>query len=92
MNRLDPLKVGAATALTVGIVSIVCAIAVALFPDGTVNFVNSWTHGLDITVLRTNKPMTLGSLALGLFNVTLFGFLVGALFASCSNLVNRSQG
>ena len=87
MDKLNPWRVGSATALTTAVISVVCAVAVYLFPQGTVDFVNSWTHGLDLTVLRGDKPWTLGGLAYGLFNVTLSGFLVGALFACCYNLV-----
>lgn len=76
-------------ALTAGTLSLVCAVAVWLSPEGTVSFVNSWAHGLDLTVLRSDKPMTLASLGYGLFNVTLAGFLVGALFAGCYNLAGR---
>ena len=89
MDTLNPWRVGSAMALTAAVISVVCAAAVYLFPEGTVNFVNSWTHGLEITVLRSEKPWTLGSLAYGLFNVTLTGFLVGALFACCYNLVKK---
>jgi hypothetical protein len=48
--------------------------------------VNSWTHGLDLAVLQSDKPWTLGGLLLGTFNVALTGFVVGALFAWCRNL------
>jgi hypothetical protein len=89
MNRLNPWRTGIALALTAAIISLICAAAVYLFPDGTVAFVNSWTHGLDLTSLRTDRPWTLGGLALGLFNVTLTGFLAGALFACCYNLAGR---
>jgi hypothetical protein len=89
MDRLNPWRTGGATALTVAIVSVVCAVAVYLFPQGTVDFVNSWTHGLDLTVLRSDRPWTLDWLALGLFNVTLTGFLIGVLFAWCYNLAGK---
>jgi hypothetical protein len=89
MNKLNPWRVGSATALTTAVISVVCAAAVYLFPQGTVDFVNSWTHGLDLTMLRSDKPWTLGGLAYGLFNVTLTGFLFGALFAYCYNLVGK---
>jgi hypothetical protein len=93
MNKLNVWRVGGATALTAAIVSVICAAAVYLFPDGTIGFVNSWTHGLDLAVLRSDRPMTAGSLALGLFNVSLTGFLVGALFACCHNLLGaRPKG
>ena len=89
MDKLNPWHTGGATALTVAIVSAICAVAVYLFPQGAVDFVNSWTHGLDFTMLRSERPWTLGGLAYGLFNVTLTGFLVGVLFAWCYNLVGR---
>ena len=91
MSKLDPWRTGVAVALTAAIVSIVCAVAVHLFPQGTVEFVNSWTHGLDLTVLRTDRPMTLASNVLGIFNVSLTGFLIGALFAWARNLIGRGR-
>jgi len=89
MDKLNPWRVGSAMAVTAGTLSLVCAAAVMLFPEQTVAFVNSWTHGLDLTALRSNKPITLESLGYGLFNVTLTGYLIGVLFAGCYNLVAR---
>jgi hypothetical protein len=91
MNKLDPWRTGIAVALTAAIVSIVCALAVYLFPQGTVEFVNSWTHGLDLTLLREDRPMTLGSLLSGLVNVSLTGFVIGALFAWARNLIGHGK-
>lgn len=90
--KLNPWQVGSAMALTAAVISVVCTVAVFLFPDGTVGFVNAWVHGLDLTLLMSNKPWTLGGLAYGLFGVTLTGFLGGALFAVCYNLIGRSSG
>lgn len=92
MDKLNPWSVGGATALTAAIISLVCAVAVYLFPDGMVNFVNAWVHGLDLAILRSDKPWTLGGLAYGLFGVSLTGFLSGALFASCYNLMGKCRG
>lgn len=92
MNNLDPWRTGVAVAVTAAIVSIVCALAVYLFPQGTVEFVNSWTHGLDLTLLRSDRPMTLGSVLSGLFNVSLTGFVIGALFAWARNLTGHGKG
>jgi hypothetical protein len=91
MNKFDPWRTGAAVALTAAIVSIFCALAVYLFPQGTVEFVNSWTHGLDLTVLRSDRPMTPGSVLSGLFNVSLTGFVIGALFAWARNLIGYGK-
>jgi hypothetical protein len=86
MTILNPLRAGIALALTAAIANIVCAVAVYMSPDGTVAFVNSWTHGLDLVVLQSDKPWTLGGLLLGVFDVALTGFLLGVLFAWCRNL------
>lgn len=90
--KLNPWRVGGAMALTAAVISVVCTVAVFLFPDGTVGFVNAWVHGLDLALLMTDKPWTLGGLAYGLFGVTLTGFLAGALFAVCYNLIGRCSG
>ncbi len=89
MDTLNPWRVGSATALTAAIISAVCALAVYLYPQATVDFVNSWTH-IDISTLVVESPMTLAGLALGLFNIALAGFLTGALFAWCYNLMRTS--
>ena len=89
MEKLSPWRAGSAMALTAAVISLVCTLAVFFFPDGMVNFVNAWVHGLDLTVLKSDKPWTLGGLAYGLFGVSLTGFLSGALFAGCYNLVGK---
>ena len=89
MEKLSPWRAGSAMALTEAVISLVCTLAVFFFPDGMVNFVNAWVHGLDLTVLKSDKPWTLGGLAYGLFGVSLTGFLSGALFAGCYNLVGK---
>jgi hypothetical protein len=96
MTTLNLWRVGSALALTAAVTNVVCAIAVYLSPDGMVAFVNSWMHGIDLAVLRSDKSWTVASLALGLFNAALAGFLAGALFAACWNLTagrtHRGEG
>jgi len=91
MDKLNPWRTGGATALTAAVISVLCAVAVYLFPQGTIDVVNSWTHGLDFTMLRSDTPWILSGLAYGLFSVTLTGFLVGALFACCYNLMGKCR-
>ncbi len=89
MNKLNPWHTGSALALTAGTVSLLCALAVFLFQDGMISFVNAWFHGLDMTLIKSNKPWTLGEFAYGLFGATATGFLSGAVFAICYNLVGK---
>lgn len=89
MDKLNPLRTGSALALTAAVISLVCTLAVLLFPDGMVNFVNAWVHGLDLSVLKSNKEWTVGGLAYGLFGVSLTAFLSGMLFAVCYNLTDK---
>ena len=89
MDRLSPLRTGSALALTAGTVSLICALAVFLLPDGMIGFVNAWFHGLDLTLIKSNKPWTLDEFAYGLFGATITGFLGGAVFALCYNLVGN---
>ncbi|MBI5435772.1 MAG: hypothetical protein HY937_01420 [Nitrosomonadales bacterium] len=87
MDKLNPWRVGGALALTAGTVSLICALAVFLLQEGMINFVNAWFHGLDLSLIRSNKPWTLGGLVYGLFGATVSGFLGGVIFACCYNLV-----
>ncbi len=87
MDRLSPLRTGSALALTAGTVSLICALAVFLLPDGMIGFVNAWFHGLDLTLIKSNTPWTLDEFAYGLFGATITGFLGGAVFALYYNLV-----
>lgn len=89
MDRLSPLRIGSALALTAGTISMICALAIFLFPDGMISFVNAWFHGLDLTLIKSNKPWSLGEFFYGLFGATLTGFLGGAVFAICYNLVGN---
>ena len=87
MGKLNPWRVGAALALATAILNAVCAAAVYANPEGVIAFVNSWWHGLDLALIRSDNPWTLGGLALGLVNASLTGFVFGSVFAGCYNLV-----
>ena len=93
MERLNPWILGFTAAITFSTVFTVCALAVVLFPDGTVNFFNAWFHGLDLTLLKPpgGRPLTLGQFAYGLIGVAATSFVVGTLFAAVYNLV-RPRG
>ncbi|MBI5919274.1 MAG: hypothetical protein HY849_07880 [Nitrosomonadales bacterium] len=91
MDRLSPMRTGSALALTTGAIGLIGALAVFLFPDGMIGFVNAWFHGLDLTLIKSNKPWVLDEFIYGVCGVTVIGFLGGAVFAVFYNLVGSSS-
>jgi hypothetical protein len=79
---------GAALAVTVGVIYVVCAIAVVLFPDGTLAFFSTWAHGVDLTLVKRPpaKPLTAGEWIYGFVSAVAAGYVVGALYGWARNL------
>lgn len=80
-GKLHPHPVGGALAVVAGIIYVVCAAAVKLWPTGTVQFFGDWFHGIDITKIAGVKALTFGAFVRGLLEVLIFAYLVGALYA-----------
>jgi 2TM family of unknown function (DUF5676) len=93
MNRLQPWKLGFAGAATFSVFFTACAVAVALFPDGTIGFFNAWFHGLDLALLKPpgGRPLTLGQFVYGLVGAAVVSFAVGASLAGFYNLFARAS-
>jgi hypothetical protein len=85
MNRINPLSAGIATAITLAVLNTVCAVAVVIWPDGVLAFVNSIAHGLDLTPLKSTQPFSLYWFVCGLAGLVLVGFASGAIFAFAYN-------
>ncbi len=93
MERLNPWILGGTASITFSITYTVCALAVALFPDGTVSFFNAWFHGLDLNLLKPpgGRPLTLGQFFYGLVGIAATSFVVGTLFAAVYNLIRLRE-
>ena len=89
MDKLSPLFVGLATALTLMVVNTLCAAAVALWPDATLNVANSFAHGLDFRTVKSTEPLDLGRFFIGLISIGAIGFIAGVVFAWSHNLLCR---
>ncbi|MEK7165797.1 MAG: DUF5676 family membrane protein [Patescibacteria group bacterium] len=81
-----PMATANATAATVAVVYIVCAVSVLLFPDIAMTVARSWFHGIDISKLTLSTQTNLGSLAVGFLTATGGGWLLGYLFANFYNM------
>jgi len=88
MDTTKPWVTGAALAVTVGMVYLVCAVAVALFPDGTLAFFNTWLHGLDLTLVQrpAGRPLAAAEWIFGFVSAVVAGYLAGALYGWLRNL------
>ena len=89
MERLSPLSVGLATALTFVVLNTLCAAVVALWPDATLSVVGSFAHGLDLRSVKSTDPMGIGRFFVGLISLGVIGFIAGAVFAWSHNLFSR---
>lgn len=89
METLSPSSVGIAAAITLAVFNALCAVAVAIWPDGVVAFFNSFAHGLDLNPIKSTQPFNLIRFLCGLIGLALVGFIAGAIFAWIYNLVAR---
>lgn len=89
VDKLSPISAGIAVAATLAVLNTLCAIAVAIWPDGVLAFFNSFAHGLDLNPIKSAQPLSLFRFFCGLIGLGLVGFIAGAIFAWTYNLVAR---
>jgi 2TM family of unknown function (DUF5676) len=91
MDRLDTLATGMALAITLMLVSIVCALAFTLWASATLDFFAAFMHGLDLTAVKSVGPMTPGRVLYGVAGLGAVGFISGLVFASVYNIISRER-
>lgn len=93
MKHLQPWQFGSAAAVTFSVFYTACALAVVLFPDGTIAFFNTWFHGLDLTLLKPTggRPLTLSQFLYGLVSAAVVSFALAATLATFYNLFARAH-
>ncbi len=72
---------GFALSITSGIVYVICAVMVGLWPIQTIRFFSDWFHGIDLTMIAKVPAITFGMFVRGLIEVMIFAYLAGALYA-----------
>ncbi len=85
MTTLDAKKFGLAVGSTFGLFYLGCVIVVMSVGKGGVVFIfNTLFHGLDVTpLIRTEMPAI--NMVIGLIEIFIFGWLLGATIASIYN-------
>lgn len=88
MNKqLSTLAVGVALGVTLALLSMLCALTFAIWPDQTLDFFGAFSHGLDLSTVRTTAPMSAGRLLYGVVGLGLVGLAAGVVYASIYNVV-----
>ncbi len=81
MIRHSVLATGTAVAVTAALLNSLCAVAVALWPEESIGFVNSWMHGLDLQMIKATAPPMLMGFLRGLIGIAVIGFMTGVVYA-----------
>lgn len=84
-NELKPAKVGLSLGLVFAIISLVCAILVAIIPGSMLTLANNIFHGLDVTQIV--KAISWASVIVGIIETFIIGFIGGWLFARVYNKI-----
>ena len=57
MDKVNTLGAGIALAVTLALISALCAVAFVLAPDATLDFFSAFMHGLDLKSVKVAAPL-----------------------------------
>ena len=89
MDKISTVGAGIALALTLALMSAVCAVAFVLAPDATLDFFGAFMHGLDLQAVKSTAPLSLARVLHGLIDLSIVGFFAGFVFAWIYNAISR---
>lgn len=92
MNKLSVLSVGIALGATLALLSMLCALAFAIWPVATLDFFSAFMHGLDLSAVRSSAPMSPGRVLYGVLGLGIIGIAAGVVYASIYNVVATGRG
>lgn len=87
MKRLSTLSVGIALGVTLALLSMLCALTFALWPDATLDFFGAFSHGLDFGTIKSARPISPGRALYGIVGLGIVGLIAGVVYASIYNVV-----
>ena len=82
-EKLNPKVVSLSLAGVSAILSLLCALLIAVAPKTTLKFFGSIFHGMDITKIA--QPITVSGVLTGLIAIVIIAFITGWLFAVIYN-------
>lgn len=86
MEAINVRRFGLAWGITAALLYLGCVFVMwSVGREGSILFFNSLLHGIDVTtILRTDMPWW--EMAMGLFEIFILGWLIGATIATIYNL------
>ena len=92
MNRLNPVISGLSLAITVGLLYLLCALAVVIAPGALSAAFGLVVHGLNLAPLMQQiPPISLPAVLIGLLAIMAYSFIAGLLFGWVNNIFARSR-
>ena len=85
MRKLSTLAVGIALGVTLALLSMVCTLAFAIWPDATLDLIGAFTHGLDLGAVKSTAPMNGGRIVYGIVGLGIIGLVAGVVYALIYN-------
>jgi 2TM family of unknown function (DUF5676) len=89
MDKVNTLGAGIALAVTLALISALCAVAFVVAPDATLDFFSAFMHGLDLKSVKALAPLSFGRVLYGIIGLSIVGFVAGFVFAWTYNFINR---
>jgi ABC-type nitrate/sulfonate/bicarbonate transport system permease component len=88
MERTPAWASGAALAVTIGVIYMVCAVASVFAPDRLIEFFNTWMHTIDLRLVKrpSSEAISAGQWVFGFVTAVLASFLAGVLYGWTRNL------
>lgn len=84
-DKLSPKKVSLSLAGVSGIISVICALLIAIAPQDTVRFFGAIFHGIDLSSITSQ--ITVSGAILGTIEVIVIALIAGWLFAVIYNKI-----
>ena len=84
-DKLSPKRTAFSLAIVSGIISVVCALLIAIAPQATTKLFGAIFHGIDLTKIASQ--ITLTGAILGTVEVIIIGLIAGWLFAVVYNKI-----
>jgi uncharacterized protein DUF5676 len=89
MDKVNTVGAGVALAVTLALISALCAVAFVLAPDATLDFFSAFMHGLDLKAVKAVAPISFGRVLYGIIGLAIVGFIAGFVFAWTYNVISR---